>query len=161
MEKQAITLLFVWTAKYFVVRSLGCKIAKYSFFNLQPYSLGIAQGNILQRIYLQLFQHNGRSSSTTIANTGNTSLTRLQAEKVFQVLHVPKYNSELRIPCSTYNTILSYLTPKVFPVFHFLQSNTKLPVHQVVDNPRATSPKGVAEAHCTAVNVNPGCCIFC
>ena len=84
---------------------------------------------MLHRIYLQLFQHNGRRSSATITNTGNTSLTRLQAEKVFQVLHIPRYNSEL-------------------------------PVHQVVDNPSATSPKGVAEAHCTAVNVNPGCCNF-
>ena len=141
MEKQAITLLFVWTAKYFVVRSLGCKIAKYFFVNLQPSSLlSIVQGNILHRIYLQLFQHNGRRSSATIANTGNTSLTRLQAERVFHVLYVLQSNLELSIP--------------------FLQSNTKLPVHQVVDNPRATSPKGVAEAHCTAVNVNPGCCFF-
>ena len=123
-------LLFVWTAKYFVVRSLGCKITKYSFFNLQPSSLSIVQGDMLHRIYLQLFQHNGRRSSATITNTGNTSLTRLQAEKVFQVLHIPRYNSEL-------------------------------PVHQVVDNPSATSPTGVAEAHCTAVNVNPGCCNFC
>ena len=140
MEKQAVTLSFVWTARYFVVRGLGCRFAKYFFFNLQPYSLGIAQGNILQRIYLQLFQHNGRRSSATIANTGNTSLTRLQAERVFHVLYVLQSNLELSIP--------------------FLQSNTKLPVHQVVDNPRATCPKGVAKAHCTAVNVNPGCCFF-
>ena len=142
MEKQAVTLSFVWTARYFVVRGLGCRFAKYFFFNLQPYSLDKCSGkHFTAHIYLQLFQHNGRRSSTTIADAGNTSLTRLQAERVFHVLYVLQSNLELSIP--------------------FLQSNTKLPVHQVVDNPRATSPKGVAEAHCTAVNVNPGCCIFC
>ena len=130
MEKQAVTLSFVWTARYFVVRGLGCRFAKYFFFNLQPYSLDKCSGkHFTAHIYLQLFQHNGRRSSATIANTGDTSLTRLQAEKVFQVLHVPKYNSELRIPCSTiqcraishqkyfqysifYNPILSYLYTK-------------------------------------------------
>ena len=69
---------FVWTAKYFVVRRPDCKIANYSFFNLQPYSLDKCSGkHFTKNIYLQLFQHYGRRSSATIANTGNTSLTRL------------------------------------------------------------------------------------